>query len=83
MDNTNNEIPKHRKKVKKSAKKSTHKHHYEVLSHKLMFKFGSISKSEEGNYWVELKKHCTICNKTKEFTLFLNKEEYMKLSNHD
>ena len=73
MDYIQEEIPKHKKKSQKSAKKSNHKHDYKREGINHLFTFGTTSG--EKRYWVDIQQKCSICGKEKSNTEFLNKEE--------
>ncbi|MFP3728093.1 hypothetical protein U8V72_23225 [Priestia filamentosa] len=77
MNTYQNEIPKHRKKINKSVKKSKHKHDYKLLNYTNAFEMINAAATRE--YWVTVEKKCSICHKTKNFTVFMSREEYLEL----
>lgn len=68
MNYFEDETPKHRKKSKKTVKKSNHKHDYQYEITDTMFEFGN------GDRLVHAVKKCTICGKEKEDLEIIRKD---------
>ena len=72
------EVPRHRKKKKKSIKKSNHKHIYEP--HRIDSSFDVIGcRDKEVRKWVFIIYKCKLCDKEKLETKTLSKEEFKEL----